>query len=202
MKTPSIGMSGVFTLRTPFSVPDNVIYTVEGHRTFAELIGDGIDPVETVYAPVGLGIEDYQLDAVRPGALIIILVNTKGNRLLVPNTYVIDYPNTSVVPHAWMVATVSLGVLPIDYDFQRVREAVAATVSDFIGVEPNVYIAQKRTHDVITEERAQELAAMRNAAIQYRSTAQADKLALQATVAQQKQQIDDLLKIIEDLQNP
>lgn len=201
IKTPAIGMSGIFTINAPFDVPDTISYTVEAHRTFNEIIHDGIDPVEYIYEPVGLTESDYVNDAVTPGALVIVLVSERGERVRVPNTYIVDYPNTSVVPHAWIVATVSLGVLPLDYDFQRVRDAIETSVSDFIGVESTVHIAMKRTHDVVTEERAEELASIRNAAITYRETDRADKLALQATVAQQKEQIDDLIKIIEDLQS-
>lgn len=195
-KTPAIGMSGVFTLTSPFTIAQDKVYKVEGHRTFSEIISSGDDPIELVYEPVGLTEEHYQVDAALEGILVLILVNEEGHRVLVPNKYLVDYPNTALVPHEWVVATTSLGMLPVDFDFQRLRDAIAESVSNYTGVEASVYFVRKKTSTVITEAEAEQLAAIRQAAITYRETSYADKVALQRRVDALQQEINDLIEII------
>ena len=196
--TPPIGAAGIFDLKDPFHASQSTVYKVEAHRTFTEMLSNNLDPVELVYNPVGLTEADFQLDAGNPEILIVVLVSTTGDRVLVPNRYIVSYPNSAVIPHAWMVATISLGVLPLDFDFQRVKDAIAATVSDYIGVEPSVFIAAKRTHDVVTDQRALELEQMRQAAITYRSTERADKLQLEAENLKLKDQVSYLINLLEE----
>lgn len=196
--TPPIGSSGIFDLKSPYVASQSTVYKVEAHRTFTEMLSNDLDPVELVYTPVGLTEEDFKVDAGTKDVLIVVLVSVTGDRILVPNRYIVNYPNSAVIPHAWMVATVSLGVLPVDFDFQRVKEAIAVTVSDYIGVEPNVFIAAKKTQDVVTDDRAAELAAMREAAIKYRSTERADKLQLEIDNLRLKDQVNQLILLLEE----
>lgn len=195
-KTPAIGMSGVFSLIPPFNISQEKVYKVEGHRTFSEIISSGEDPIALIYEPVGLTVDDYREDAALSGIVVLVLVNEEGDRVLVPNKYLVDYPNTSIVPHEWVVATTSLGVLPVGFDFQRLRDAIVESISDYTGVEASVYFVRKKTSTVVTQAEADQLATVRQAAIKYRETSYADKLALQQRVATLQQEVNDLIEII------
>lgn len=195
-KTPAIGMSGVFELTAPFTISNEKVYRVAGHRTFDEIISGGDDPVALIYLPSGSTVEQYSIDAALEGILVLILVSDDGDRMMVPNKYLVDYPNTAIVQHQWVVATTSLGILPVNFDFQRLRDAIVESISDYTGVEASVYFVKKNTTSVVTESEAAQLAIIRDNAIINRETSYADKVALQSRVDVLQQEINDLIEII------
>jgi len=198
--TPPVGVTGLFILRAPFVAVATVAYHTGADRTFEEMISRGLDPVKMVYEPVGLTDTEYQAD-VAAGAHVITLLSETQKPLYVPDTYIESYPNMGVVPHSWVVLTVSMGMLPDSYDLTRAVNAVKRAVSDDTGVESDVTIATAPVTQAITQEQYVENTAARNAAIVNRSTDYTDKLALQAQVDQLKQQNQELIAMIEQLQN-
>lgn len=194
-KTPPIGTVGIFTVNPPFEVDQTKVYKVEGHRSINEYITNNEQPFNLIYAPKNLTVEQYQTD-VDEGVIILILVTEEGERLLIPNKYIDEYPNTAIVPHDWIVAAISLGMLPRGYDLQAVRTAIVESVSDFIGVEPTVYFTTKKTSRAVTESEAAALAVIRQTAIQRRETSYAEKQQLLNKIASLEQQVDDLLEMI------
>lgn len=164
LKTPPIGVEGTFGIRTPFTLP-NKLLKVTAHRTFSDLIASGVDPLEQLYLPVGLTTTDYQNDAATEGVMVVVFVDTDGIPYHIPNTYIETYPEAAIVPHDWVVAHVSLGTLPQTYDLASAAIAIKESVSDYTGVEPNVYFSKKPTSDVITEPVAKQFEDIRQAAI-------------------------------------
>lgn len=200
VKTPPIGISGIFEIRDPFYIRPNTVYRVEGHRTVTDMAMSGEDPYTLVYLPNGVLREDFLVDVKNPELVFVTLVDEEGDLFHIPNSYILSYPNTSVVPHSWIVAVCSLGMLPENYDLTRVKEAIAESVSDFIGVEPNIYMAQKPTRDTVTTEEAQQLEVIRNSAIANRTTSYATKIEMSNKIEFLENQVRDLLNIIEGLQ--
>lgn len=198
LKTPPIGTRGVFQLKAPFDqlVNPAAAYTVEGHRTFIEMSVAGDDPYELIYLPLALMEEDYDVDRFTMGSLVITLIDDNNRRVLVPNTYILSYPETAIIKHGWVVAVCSMGIMPLDYDFQRIRDAIVEQVSDYVGVEPEVYFTERPTKDAVIEEEAEQLAAIRQAAIKNRTTLYAQNLQLTQKVTELEAQIADLLEIV------
>lgn len=200
-KTPAIGMSGVYQVEPPWTLLPGKVYRCSGHRTFEQYIVSGEDPVEKVYAPVGLTEVEYLADSTLAGILVVTLVTEDGDTLSLPNKYIIDYPESAIVPHSWYVLTLSLGMLPDDYNLQRIEAAAKEAVSDYIGVEPNVFVVKKKIADVVTEAMAQQLYAIRQAAIRNRNSTYADKRYLEQQILELRAQNSDLITIIEALQS-
>lgn len=198
---PPIGTKGIFSLIEPFVASPSLSYEVHAIRTFKDLIARGVDPMKVVYEPVGLTAQDYAND-LGDQALIITLFNPTVDPIYVPSTWIGSYPDMGVVPHQWVVASVSCGMLPESYDTQRIREAISQAVSDYTGVETTVHMTLAPVDGAITEAQYAQNLAARQAAIRNRSTAYADKLALQQQVEVMSQTISDLIQIIETLQNP
>lgn len=194
--TPPPGSTGLFQLRAPFSINPNIVYHVSALRGFDELIARGTDPMALVYTPAGAGDTLYQSD-VAAGAMIVALSSDTQPTYYVPDTYIDSYPNMAVVPHSWLVATCSLGMLPDTMDTTGIAQAIKQAISDFTGVESTVTITAAPTTDAVTQTQYVQLVAARQAAIKYRSTAYAEKLQLQSDNENLRQQNAAFVLIIE-----
>lgn len=214
--TPPIGATGLFQLAQPWTADASKSYTVGALRSFAELIKNDIDPVELVYTPIGLSRSTYEEDLAL-GAVIVTLLNASSDPIHVPDTYILSYPNMAVVPYSWLVVSASLGDLPDTEDFTLLQQAVASSISDYIGVEPVVNIHRAQTQSSVTQEQHVQKTAARNAAVKNRVTvyqenrtlrddldaAKTRNTLLQNTVISQAARIKELEEALEQAnQNP
>lgn len=194
--TPPIGAKGLFKVRSPYVVSAAAVYWVGAVRTYEELIAAKIDPLTQVYTPVGMGQQDYNADIIE-GAQVITLLSFVRPPLHIPDTYILEYPNMSIVPHSWIVCTVSCGILPDTYDLTRMQQTVAIAVSEYTGVQANVTISTAPTTDSVTEAAYLEAKAVRDAALLNKSTDFADKLVLQEQLDKANAYIGDLTTIVD-----
>lgn len=194
--TPPIGAKGLFKVRSPYVVSAAAVYWVGAVRTYEELIAAKIDPLTQVYVPVGMGQSDYNQDIIE-GAQVITLLSSVRPPLHIPDTYILEYPNMSLVPHSWIVCTVSCGILPDTYDLTRMQQTVAAAVSEYTGVQSTVTISTAPTTDSVTEAAYLEAKAVRDAALVNKSTDFVEKLALQEQLDKVNAYVDDLTKLID-----
>jgi hypothetical protein len=195
--TPPIGAKGLFKVRSPYVVSAAAIYWVGAVRTYEELIAAKIDPLTQVYTPVGMGQADYNQDIIE-GAQVITLLSHVRPPLHIPDTYILEYPNMSLVPHSWIVCTVSCGILPDTYDLTRMQQTVAIAVAEYTGVQAQVTISTAPTTDSVTEAAYLEAKAVRDAALLNKSTDFVDKLALQEQLDKANSYIADLTTIIDE----
>lgn len=198
--TPPVGVTGLFILRGPFVAVPTVAYHTGADRTFEEMISRGLDPVKMVYEPVGLGETEYKADLAE-GAHVITLLSESQKPLYVPDTYIDSYPNMGVVPHSWVVMTISMGMLPDNYNLTRAIQAVQNAVAADTGVMAEVKVATAPTTDAVTQEQYVQLTQARNAAITNTDTDYTEKLRLQEQNDRLTQQNQDLMVMIEELQN-
>lgn len=196
---PPIGTVGIFELQLPYVLVPNKSYKVHAHRTFDEMIATGDDPLATCYTPYGLDITAYEADKLA-GAVVITLMATGVDPIHVPNTKIVKYPDTGVVPHSWFVASVSCGILPDNYDTGRLIEAIQTTVKLYTGVESEVKVAVMPTSTAVTQQQYEEATNIRNQAIENLETDYSSALGLKIQVESLKQQNSDLIAIIEQLQ--
>lgn len=197
LKTPALHAAGLYQLRTPWSVPANVVYECIAIRDFKDYVQKGEDVYTTFYQPMGLSEAQYQADRAL-GANIITLASPSNPTIYVPDTYIEAYPFLGDIKYSHVVLSVSLGVVPDKMDLTFVRSQVAAVVSDTIGVVPTVNVAVAPSTGLVTQAQHQVLETARNAAITNRKTDRARLIELQALVDAQQQRIAGLEQIIID----
>lgn len=196
--TPSIGISGAFLLREPFTTEVGVEYTVTALRTFAEISARNNDPLALIYTPVGLDKSHMQLDK-DENAVIVVLSTKAGLLKYVPDTYIDSYPYMGSVPYSHVVASVSCGMLPDSLDVTNLKQVIASAVSDFIGVEGTVFISRGEVTDMIDEARHVALTISRTAAVSNRETDRAAALRLGRELQEANAKLVEYETIIEEL---
>lgn len=132
--TPPLLTTGRFTVRSPFVLPEGRM-TCEAVRTAKDLYNSGIDPFKTVYSPVRLVIDDYQND-VDAGVLFVSLSHEDGRLFLVPDTYIVSFPNTTAVEYHRLVLGVDLGLVYSDLDIENLIDHIQSETEEVLGILP------------------------------------------------------------------
>lgn len=157
--TPIVGVEGLFEVKQPWTVLGDNVYECIANRAMSDLMDAGIDILEFVYKPVGLGEQEYSSD-VKEGACIISLLN-KSNPdakvIHIPDTYIISYPNMDISNYNRMIVSVDLGALPINTDVTSMIVYLKQAALDMIGVESDPVVHKGPASNSITFEQHQEL---------------------------------------------
>lgn len=147
LKTPKIYARGKWTISSPFTVPSTSIYTCMAIRSIDDLIARNIDPYAMFYAPNGIDTTKYEQD-VDNLVNIITLMSDIEPMVYVPDTYILSYPDITVVPYRHLVLSLSMGAVPdtlvLDDLINKVKEYSLSS----IGIDPTVKINQ---NNVISE---------------------------------------------------
>ena len=177
--TPSLNVTGIFKVRSPFTIDVNELYKVIAVRKFEDLLEVNIDIFHEFYEPLGLTEENYKADLAE-GASLISLMNEFSGTVYVPDTYILEYPSQDSVNYAHVVLTVTLGAVPESLPFDFLKEQISGTVSDTIGLTPDVKFVRVPTTGAITQAQHGVLEANRLALVKNRTTDRAKLLELQA----------------------
>lgn len=200
--TPAPGIKGAFLLRLPFKTQADVEYTVTAIRSFAEIRARNSDPMKLIYNPAGIEDTALMQSDIDEGAAIVVLATRTGELMYVPDTYIDSYPYMGSVPYSHLIASASLGMIPDSLDTAQLQQVIASAVSDYIGVEPTVFITRGEISDIITEERHVQLTISRNEAVKNRETDRAAVLRLTAQLQAANDRIAEQELIIIDLTTP
>ncbi len=139
--TPPLQTVGRYTLALPWSTNPNVLYTCVALRSFSDIEKLGKDVYKTYYVPMNvtegsvIGGGPFSFSAEKEkNPYIVTLLGNDNTVIYVPDTFITAYPQTGNVKYSHMVISVSLGSLPDYLDLSLLKNAVADTVAQTIGV--------------------------------------------------------------------
>lgn len=145
--TPFIHSTGVYKFRAPWVNKPGIIYECLAIRSFADIYKLGDNVYTLYYEPLGL-IEGRDVpktsdkfsfaEEVDKNPNIITLKGSDGVTLYVPDTFIEEVPNSTLVPYYQTVLAVSLGALPEYVDISNVSDDVMQLVSARLGIEAKV----------------------------------------------------------------
>lgn len=180
--TPVLGMHGVWDLISPWSADNTLLYQCVAMRFFTEMVGDGIDVLNTYYIPNGLTETQYTADLAL-GAVMCILKADTGVIITVPDTYINTVPGIGMANYGSVIFSAEIGPCSLSLNFDFLKEQMGNLISNTIGLTPTIYVDQLATATAITQEQADAIEAARRAAITNRTTTYAQNIALTSQVA-------------------
>ena len=165
---PKIGMTGVYTARTPFSnkLNSQVSYSCTDIATIDGLVAQGLDPFTDVYVPVGLTLTDYNVDKDK-NHCIVTLQSTQGVVVKIPSSYLVGYPVANGISYARVMLGISLSAIPDTLDLTSLMSGISSLVHDTIGVNSEVktivispkYIISQEDHIALEAARSSKIGA-------------------------------------------
>lgn len=169
--TPLMYARGLYTLEKPWIANTNKIYTCIAIRSFEDIYKQGMDVYKTYYEPIvqegstiGSGVFSFNEEALlKPN---IITLRADDNELIyVPDTFINNVPNTTIVPYGHILAAVDLGLLPEEYPTDVIEAEIADIVLKHFGIKTTISIMKYPTVSNPTVEEHEQLTALREGAI-------------------------------------
>lgn len=189
---------GPWKVDAPFVTSDTTTYTCIAIRSFRDIEAEGTGVFELVYQKAGLTQEKCGTD--RINAVSIITLESDGNpHLLIPTSFISDYPNSVAEGFSRVIMAVEIGVLsdkvPLDYLKTNLKQAV----QDVVGVEDarvELYLAPYS--GVITPDQAELMEANRLALIKNGTNHYSENKRLSEELILEKAKVKRLEQIIID----
>ncbi len=136
---PSIGDSGFFKLKAPYSVlvADETLYTCQSIRTINDFIAAGESVYEKFYLPLSVSVDQYQQDLV-DNVYITGLQAGTGEWVFVPSSFIEAAPNSNGVKYIPVVVGISLGAIQDAFNLEAIIAQFKDIVINTLGVTPEV----------------------------------------------------------------
>ncbi len=140
---PSIGLSGLWTLKSPFDqlLSPTTVYECIAIESLDRVHLNNINPFEEYYEPIGAEEAEYQAD-LQAGAFIITIVSGDEESISFPSTALVRWPDTDGVVYRNLALTISLSALPDSFDLTNLEDEIKALVLSKTGTDNEVYITQ------------------------------------------------------------
>jgi len=145
--TPPIGAYGKFELKAPWSTASNISYRCVSLRRVEEFVKSGKDIFSAVYDPVKLSQDVANAD-IALGVIIVGLLGTNGERIFVPDTYILKYPDQSAVTLDYTVISIDLGPQPSTVDLLNLQDEIKQIAAKFTGIDSN--LIETATHTALS----------------------------------------------------
>lgn len=136
---PSIGDSGFFKLKAPYSVlvADETLYTCQSIRTINDFIAAGESVYEKFYLPLSVSVDQYQQDLV-DNVYITGLQAGTGEWVFVPSSFIEAAPSSNGVKYIPVVVGISLGAIQDAFNLEAIIAQFKDIVINTLGVTPEV----------------------------------------------------------------
>ena len=113
----------------------NGIYLVERTLTYADMAKEGIDLYESLYAPIGKGKQEYELNVEKYlDDIFYKLVSPKTEKdMWVPESLVVGYPDPNVKEYHAVMITADLGVHDNPRGVVAVKDIIKTKILEAVG---------------------------------------------------------------------
>ena len=161
--TPPLHVQGRFVTKSPWELPNTLVYECIAIRSFEDIYKLGIDVYDTYYVPMGLVNSPTFVfsDEKVVRANIITLKGSDGSIVYIPDTYILSFPNAGTVKYHHVILSASLGALPEYLDMTALQREIENLISGKTGVSASVKEMVAPTTDQPTKENHEILEASR-----------------------------------------
>lgn len=162
MATPPINATGVYIVREPFVVEKDAIYKCEGIQGFESLEHQAVDVFISHYAPFGLTEEDFERDS-QVGVDIVWLLSDEAEPVVIPSSYIEEFPQAGDVDYRQFFITMNLGPLPAGTSLTYLEGELVDRVKAEVGVTPQIRTVTNNIAGQISVDEHEQLSAVRQA---------------------------------------
>lgn len=150
---PPINSSGAFEFEAPYddNLLNNKEYTVKAIRMLKEMSDNGEQPFENIYLPVNRTEEEYKQD-LDNDIPIVSLSDSGGNYAYIPANKIKSMPKTTGVKYQETILAINLGMLPVAYVLDGIKELVKDDIKAAMGINSNVEAIVSSAIHLVTEE--------------------------------------------------
>lgn len=197
MALPSVGHTGVFSVKEPFVLKDDVSYKCTGVFSFDAADKNNVDVLTTIFVANNLTNDDY-LASKSAGSMVVTLEDGLGDIVTLPDDYILSLPSGESVPYSEHVITLTVGQLPDNVDLDTLLTDVVQRASGFTGVTCTGEVHKFVVNEHVSKEQHAEFEKAREAKLTYDKPDCGLLADSNATIAGLKQRVEQLEQIILD----
>lgn len=164
--TPTLGLSGTYVLKAPYTLNPGKTYTCRAVRSFEDVEAQSVSVFERHYEPYGVSYEVYKAD--RASGAYLITLSATGSTVVVPDTYIEALPERLEDVTSLVLLTADLGPLPDSLGLTHVMEAIGAGCLDLLGYRPDVRLIKLDHTDELNSTEQDNIEIARTAAVEIR----------------------------------
>lgn len=196
---PPPGTKGRYTVKVPFKTTPGVLYTCGAIRYFVDIENKGGNVYDEYYAnaPTPISEAIYRTDR-QNGEVIVTLLSDTEAPIYLPSSYITEYPALDSVAYHHVVASASIGAIPVSLSLDFLETQLQKIISDTIGVTPTIHWGVVPLSAVMTPAQHESAEAAREAAITNRTTDYARLAVVQAQLDLTQERLQIAEKIIKD----
>lgn len=169
--TPMMYARGSYELKKPWAAIPNKIYTCIAIRSFEDIYKQGEDVYKVYYenyikeGQVTNGVT-FNFNEESQSLPNICTLRGEDNELIyVPDTYILSFPNTTMVPYSNVVLGISLGPLPDELDLINVSGMLNDLIMNYFGITSEVNVMRMPMSTNPSPEEHEQLETVRQGAI-------------------------------------
>lgn len=190
---PSLGMTGTYTLKTPFNnlVLPTTQYTCTAIESLAGALAAGKDPFASYYEPNEVSEADFNAD-LKANVYLITIASGIGEVVVFPSSALVSLPNSDGVNYRNLVLSISLSSISDDMDVTVLQTTIEDMILNTMGVTSHTYVTQVGSMTVLTREQSQALEAARQLNIQTLTSPLYDNMQKDLQIAALTQKVGEL----------
>lgn len=196
---PSLGMTGLFELREPYSTRINPTaqYQCVAIESLTNAVNSGSDPRQNVYFANLDSEENYLLDLQKDVYLITISTGV-GNQIIFPSSALLSVPNGEGVIYRNTVLCVALSAVHELMDLSALQQQISDMVYTSLGVSSTTLTTTIGSPTILTTEQHEAVMSARLAVSTRKDSALYRNVQLQSENEKLTQQVALLEKYILD----
>lgn len=192
--TPTLGLSGTYVLKSPYTLKPDTTYTCRALQSFSDAESQGTNVFERHYEPYGVSYSVYKQD--RESDATLVTLSAIGASIIVPDTYIDVLPERIDVETSLIVLSVDLGPLPDNLGLTHVMNSISTECLDLLGYAPEVRLLRLEHTDALTVTEQNNIETARQAAVEIRKdvhTRLAEEKAANVRLSTKLQRMEQLL---------
>lgn len=164
MIIPIIGASGKYELLEPYQthIDPNANYTCQSIRYIGEYIANNDSPYKLAYEKYQRSYQDYEKD-IENKIPIIALQSGLGHWIYVPATHIKSWPDVLGVSCHGVKLSITLGVMPADYDYSTIKDILKDCIEYNLGITPSIEPVQISKPLIVDYDKYEEITSLREA---------------------------------------
>lgn len=171
MTIPSIGMTGVWTLKSPLEsyLDPSIIYECKSIQYLKDMVDRKIDVYTEVYQLLGLTQADLDRD-LSEDIYVVTLLGDGDIWVHIPTSYIAVFPNANGIAYKQMTIGIGLPGLPHDTDYTSITAEMTELFTNMLGVTPVINLIPVGSQYLVTEEAHEMLMLDRRTLMEFKYT--------------------------------
>lgn len=149
----TIGFTGKFTFKSPVNnvLDEDLEYEITSIRRITEVFVNEEVPYDTIYVPLSIAKEQYNLDFIANVNIIGLKSSRSTDYVYVPETYISSTPIITGVKYVEKILAINLGKVPLTLSLDNLTLSITELIKENTNLNTTVLTIENSGIELVTE---------------------------------------------------